>query len=95
MSRGHHARGMRIESPEKRATSSMPIAANGSVSARNVSGASSVTPIFRIGQLQPQTSVSTRIGNAARAIGCDDRGMRCRMLSFDAARTARSRRQCV
>ena len=75
MSRGHHAREMRTDSPEKRETSSMPTAANGSVTARNVSGASSVTPIFRIGQLQPQTSVRTRIGNAARAIGCDDRGM--------------------
>ena len=34
-----------------------PSAANGSVDARNVSGASSVTPIFSTGQLHPQTSV--------------------------------------
>jgi hypothetical protein len=38
---------------------------------RNVSGASSVTPILRTGQLQPQTSVRMAIGSAARANGCD------------------------
>ena len=54
----------------------MPSAANGRVSARNVSGASSVTPIFRIGQLQPQTSVrmSDRQRGACRRMR-DDRGV--------------------
>ena len=58
---------MRIESPESFETASMPSAANGSVSARNVSGASSVTPIFSTGQLQPQTSVSTANGRQRAA----------------------------
>ena len=69
---------MRIESPDRRANASMQIAANGSVSARNVSGASSDTPIFSTGQLQPQMSASTRIGSAARAPVTDSfRTSRC------------------
>src|SRR6478672_2377938 len=71
-SRGHSARGTRIGSPDTRATVSRPIAASGSVRLRNVSGASSVTPILSTGQLQPQTSVRTRISGAARAIGTGD-----------------------
>src|SRR5437763_9151540 len=65
--RGNDSRGMRMSSPEKRATASSPIAAKGSVNARNVSGAMSVTPILRSGQLQPHTNVSTPIGASARA----------------------------
>jgi hypothetical protein len=57
-------------SPLTRATSSIPSAANGSVNARKVSGGSSVTPIFRTGQLQPHTSVRMAIGSIARARGC-------------------------
>ena len=72
--RPHHARGTRIASPQKRATSNRPMAANGSVIARNVSGASSVTPNLRIGQLQPQTSVSTAMGTSERASGGLDGG---------------------
>ena len=47
------------------------MAANGSVKPRNVSGASSVTPIFSTGQLQPQTSVRIRM-SAIRAGGVVD-----------------------
>ena len=71
----HSARGTRMESPDSDATSSMPMAASGSVSPRNVSGASSVTPIFSMGQLHPQTSVSTVIGRTARSIGCAGRAI--------------------
>src|SRR3982751_1702492 len=69
---GQSPRGIAIDSPDRRETMSMPTAASGSVKARNVSGAISVTPILRIGQLQPHTSVSTRIGQAERAIGAVD-----------------------
>src|SRR5689334_19009827 len=62
------ARGMRTELPDQCATASMPTAANGSVSARKVSGAISVTPILRIGQLQPQISVRTATGRSAAAV---------------------------
>ena len=48
----------------------MPTAANGSVSARKVSGGSSVTPSLSTGQLQPQISASTAIGSHARASAC-------------------------
>ena len=47
------------------------MAASGSVKPRNVSGASSVTPIFSTGQLQPQTSVRIRM-SAIRAGGVVD-----------------------
>jgi hypothetical protein len=40
----------------------MPTAANGSVIARNVSGAISATPIFSTGQLHPQMTVRMAIG---------------------------------
>jgi hypothetical protein len=70
--RVHHSRGMRTASPATRATTSIPSAANGSVTARKVSGASSSTPIFRIGQLKPHTSISTTtMGRAARVVGGD------------------------
>ena len=63
-----------MDSPLQRVTTNMPSAAKGSVSARNVSGASSPTPIFSTGQLHPHTSVNMRIGTTAalpaRAIGC-------------------------
>ena len=65
------ARGMRIDSPCAWANASMPSAASGSVMQRNVSGASSSTPIFRTGQLQPQTSASSRTSNAARVGAID------------------------
>src|SRR5258708_6634928 len=68
--RPHHARGMRIDSPLHRVMANMPNAAKGSVIVRNVSGAISVTPIFSTGQLPPHTSVSTRMGSSACAIGC-------------------------
>jgi hypothetical protein len=66
--RPHHSRGMRMLSPLRNATSSMPIAAKGSVTLRNVSGSSSFTPIFNTGQLQPQTSVRIAMGRNARAM---------------------------
>src|SRR6185436_891631 len=53
------SRGIRIESPDSRAASNKPSAANGSVAPRKVSGASSVTPSFSTGQLHPQTKVNT------------------------------------
>src|SRR6266542_3285570 len=59
----HSARGMRVESPDSFETSSNPSAANGSVVARKVSGASSVTPSLSTGQLQPQTSVRMATSN--------------------------------
>src|SRR6266700_2736992 len=64
----HSARGIRIELPDQREIASMPSAAKGSVNARKVSGAISVTPIFRIGQLQPQISVSTATGKSVAAV---------------------------
>ena len=64
----HIARGIRIESPAIRAMTRRPIAAKGSVSARNVSGASSATPIFSMGQLQPHTSVMIATGISAPAL---------------------------
>ena len=61
---------MRIDSRLQRVATNIPSAANGSVSARNVSGAISVTPTLSTGQLQPQMKVSNRIGTSACAIGC-------------------------
>jgi hypothetical protein len=61
---------MRIDWPESFANPSNPSAANGSVSARNVSGAISVTPSFNIGQLQPHTSASTATGTSFAAVMC-------------------------
>ena len=63
-------RGTRIGPPESPEIASMPSAENGSVSARNVSGAISDTPSFSTGQLQPQTSVSTSSGISAAAVMC-------------------------
>src|SRR5512139_3468473 len=63
---GHIARGMRTDSPEALAIASRPSPANGSVSARNVSGSISATPSLRIGQLAPQTSASTATGTSER-----------------------------
>src|SRR5437868_437556 len=66
---GFHLRTSTVPNAHVTAAAKSPIAANGNVSARKVNGASSVTPIFRIGQLQPQTSVRTAIGATARASG--------------------------
>ena len=66
----HSGRGMRIEAPDIAATASKPSPAKGSVKARNVSGAISLTPIFSTGQLQPQTRASTATGNSAAAVMC-------------------------
>ncbi len=63
------------------ATSSMPSAANGSVIARKVSGASSVTPSFSTGQLHPHTSVRIAMGTNACASGCRDGHQRSRVGS--------------
>src|SRR6266702_2125766 len=74
--RPHHALGIRTESPESFAISSNPSAANGSVDARNVSGASAVTPTFNTGQLQPQASVrmatSSRLDAGTPCGGADE-----------------------
>src|SRR5436305_1262256 len=57
--RSHHARGIATDWPARFAIASSAIAANGSVVARNVSGASSVTPSFKTGQLQPHVRPRT------------------------------------
>ena len=65
-----------------------PSAANGSVSARNVSGASSATPIFSTGQLQPQTSVRTTTGtSASRSQRARDRCRRSRAVRASGSRS--------
>ena len=53
-------------SPESRATSEQAEAGERQREARNVSGAISVTPSFRTGQLQPQTSARTATGSSER-----------------------------
>ena len=58
---GHSARGMAIESPPSLARIKRPMPANGSDAARKVSGASSVTPTFNTGQLQPHNNASMPI----------------------------------
>src|SRR2546423_3984819 len=72
---GHSARGMAIESPPSLARIKRPMPANGSDAARKVSGASSVTPSFSTGQLQPHNKASMPIsmkleaGTARCAVG--------------------------
>src|ERR1700674_2181993 len=56
-----NARGMAIESPASLARIKSPMPANGSDAARKVSGASSVTPTFSTGQLQPHNKASMPI----------------------------------
>jgi hypothetical protein len=46
------------------------------VNARNVSGAISVTPILRIGQLNPQISVSTATGKRVATLTSGEAGAR-------------------
>ena len=71
--RHHHSRGTRIESPLHFATSSMPIAANGSVIARNVSGAISADadlehrPVAAPDQRRGWRSARTRARAGCRA----------------------------
>src|ERR1700720_4130236 len=87
---GHRGRGRRTQSPESRAAESKPIAANGKVIERNVSGGNSATPILRIGQLQPHTSVSTATGKSDATVMCDVGGASARSGLFNVSRrTAR------
>ena len=60
--------GRASQSPDKCATASRPSAANGSVIARNVSGASSVTPIFSTASCSPRPASARRRDSAARSV---------------------------
>src|SRR5437899_5692012 len=86
----HSARGIRIELPDQREIASMPSAAKGSVNERKVSGAISVTPIFRIGQLKPHISVNTPTGKRAAIVTCD--APRVSVLAGEVIAARRSRR---